>query len=122
MNYFDDDTLAWMRQLLPATLPQQATFYTPSHIPDEGGGAEVTWTQVAEAVPCRLDRLRTETDRWVLLDDSLANKARYRLVTVHDAPLTAESRVVVDDVAYRVLNIHTAHGAKLVIHALVQVE
>jgi len=119
MNALHEQALAWMRQMILATLSQTATLYSPTQTADDGGGYATDWQLVAENIPCRLDAIASSANHWQLVNDSPAPKRQYRAVFLHSAPLQPDMRVVVDDVAYAIINSSTAHGAKLVVHAVI---
>lgn len=122
MSEFDEHALAWMREMVADTLPQQANLYAPVSTPDAGGGQVITWGLVAGGVACRLDRMPMSTEQWEVFGDAIQRKPRYRVVFLHHAPLTEDMRVVVAGDAYRVIASSIKHGAKLVVHAILQAE
>ena len=119
MNTFDEQALAWMRQMILATMSQTATLYSPTQTPDAGGGYTTGWQLVIENIPCRLDAIASTVNQWDLHNDFPTQKRHYRAVFLHSAPIEPDTRVVVDGVAYAIINSSTAHGAKLVVHAVI---
>jgi hypothetical protein len=122
MSKFSEQALAWMRDMVADTLPQQADLYAPSYSPDGGGGQVITWGLVAGGVACRLDRMPMSAEQWGIFGDAIERKPRYRAVFLHNAPLADDMRVVVAGDAYRVIASSIKHGAKLVVHAVLQAE
>ena len=118
MTEFDQTALDWMRETITDTLPDRATLYIPVYTSDDGGGQSVIWQMVADDVPCRVMPTRSNGDAWSAFGDTLQITPTYRAVLQYDAPVRADMRVVIHDVAYRIIQFSDAHSAKLVVHVV----
>jgi len=100
--------LARMRAQAAALLPGTCTIQRATSTNDGGGGWTEGWADVA-TVACRMDTISARTRAEVQAARE-AGVTYYTLTVPYDAPIGAGLRVVVDSVAYEIVEVHTAES------------
>lgn len=104
MSLVSAPTLALLRQVAAAALPDTAQVERYTTTSDGMGGANAAWTVVA-TYPCRVSRI-PQIPREGAVADQLAGRVPFYVFLPFDADATGQDRILALGETYEVLGVH----------------
>jgi len=120
MTWLTNDELAQMRSDVANMLFDTAIIQALGKVSDGAGAFTETWgAVVGGTVLCRLDPVGANATEAQVVAWREALEVSYRLTVPHDAPITVNNRVVVDNKTYEVVSLAVDHSSNVSKRAII---